>query len=342
MRIFNWVLLGIFCLPALNALAQSDAWWQQSQARAMLPPVPHTPKSSQRLYLKPVDETSSRDVQLVAVEATTSAVGTPQAWVSMTSHMKIANALMQMAEHPESADSLAILQSKRGKILFKNLAEIAPQYANFDALAWLDKQNNWMLFINEKHETAPIPALVALISHEAMHSDAHNSRIEEAEAWTREARVWVHFRKQIPNIADLSHPLVHRLNHIADLMKAEELQHMVMNHPSYKALPMTSPYFSQLNVPMKSEVLASVSPQLKPIPVPESMPLPETKAPLTTPLAESSKNRSDSKLRRGKPTPPTLESTSIATTQKLVGIRLNPLPYGNTAFSLMNTPLRSE
>lgn len=340
MRAFTWmflgILLGIFCFPALNALAQSEAWWQQSQARAMLPPVPQTSKSSQRLYLKATEETATRDIQLLAVEAMTSAVGTPQAWVSMTSHLKLAKALMQMAEHPESADSLAILQRKRGKVLFKNLAEIAPQYVNFDALAWLDKQNNWMLFINEKHETAPISALVALISHEAMHSDAHNSRVEEAEAWMREARVWVHFRKQIPSLTAVSHPLVERLNHIVDLMQEETLQHMVMNHPSYKALPMTSPFFSQLNTPMKNEVLARVSPEIQTASVPQLML--QAKAP----LPDASKNQEGFKLFRVKPSPPPLESMTITSTKKLEGIRLNPLPYGNTAFSVMNTPLRSE
>ncbi len=252
----------LFPVESVAQLKQAQTeWWQGSSAYAMLPP---TPKASpkQRVYLenvafsapKPystaynlVNLPTAKTLNTAEKTAILPAIGAPKAWINLTSNDRLAKALMMMAESPEGAESLGLLQAKHGKVLFKNLAELSPQYRDFDALAWLDKHGNWMLFINETHQNAPIPALSALISHEAMHSDSQNSKQEEAQAWMREARTWLFFTKKYPELTEKtleSYPLVYRLNHIARSLEQNDLYRFVVEHPSYAKLPETSPMFS--------------------------------------------------------------------------------------------------
>jgi hypothetical protein len=263
---------------ALSTTPQTE-WWQGSSASAMLPPTP-SPSSKQRVYLKNlassapkpysmaynlVNLPTAKTIDIPETKAILPAIGVPKAWIHLTSSDTLAKALMMLAESPEGAESLALLQSKRGKVLFKNLTELSPQYRDFDALAWLDKHGNWMLFINETHQNSPIPALSALIAHEAMHSDAENSKQEEAQAWMREARTWLFFTKKYPELAEKSletYPLVHRLNHIARSLEQNDLYRFVVEHPSYAKLPETSPMFSGGATPFSTTKTAET---LKPI-----------------------------------------------------------------------------
>jgi hypothetical protein len=255
------LLYPIISLVQVNrAQAQTPKtqWWQSSSAYAMLPPTP-TPPHQQRVYLQATPSTSAQTAvnflslptvqthPVIETPAVLPAIGAPQPWITLTSSDTLAKALIMMGESPEGLQSLAILHAKRGKVLFKNLEELSPLYRDFDALAWLDKHGNWMLFINEKHQNAPIPALSALIAHEAMHSDAHNSKQEEAQAWMREARTWLFFLKKYPELNENrlnAHPLVFRLNEIARYLQKNDLHRFVVEHPSYAKLPETSPMFS--------------------------------------------------------------------------------------------------
>jgi hypothetical protein len=281
------LLLGGLSLVSLLLPAESVAqlkpakteWWQGSSASAMLPPTP-SPSPKQPVYLqnlassapKPYNTTYNfftlPTAQTPAIPEKTAllpAIGAPKAWINLTSSDRLAKALMMMAESPEGAESLALLQAKHGKVLFKNLVELSPQYRDFDALAWLHKHGNWMLFINEKHQNAPIPALSALISHEAMHSDAQNSKQEEAQAWMREARTWLFFTKKYPEMTDSrlnADPWVYRLNEIARYLEQNDLYRFVMEHPSYAKLPETSPMFSGGSSPF---VTARTPETVKPI-----------------------------------------------------------------------------
>ena len=290
-------LASLLLLP-MESLAQikttQSEWWQSSTAYAMLPP---TPKASvkQRVYLEKITSTAPKsyntaysliNIPREITEKTTnlSAIGVSKQWISLTSNDRIAKALMMMAESPEGADSLGLLHAKQGKVLFKNLAELSPQYTDFDALAWLDKHQNWMLFINEKHYNAPVPALAALIAHEAMHSDAQNSKQEEAQAWMREARTWLFFVKKYPELSDEklnSHPLVFRLNHIAASLERDDLYRFVVEHPSYARLPETSPFFSGL--------VTAKAPEMDRLRTANTVPNPVT---FSTPSRQRSKNLS--------------------------------------------------
>jgi hypothetical protein len=263
---------------ALSRTPQTE-WWQGSSASAMLPPTP-SPSPKQRVYLQKLENLAPKPYNMaynffilptpktLSIPENTAvlpAIGAPKAWINLTSNDRLAKALMMMAESPEGAESLGFLQAKRGKVLFKNLAELSPQYRDFDALAWLDKHGNWMLFINETHQNAPIPALSALISHEAMHSDAQNSKQEEAQAWMREARTWLFFTKKYPELTEKSlesYPLVYRLNEIARYLEQNDLYRFVVGHPSYAKLPETSPMFSGGATPV---ITAKTTENTKPI-----------------------------------------------------------------------------
>ena len=102
------------------------------------------------------------------------------------------------------------------KIEFKNLSEINPAYANFDALGW-KKSGKLYIYINKKHQSAPKEALAALLAHEAIHQDEFNSLNEETYAWTLEAAVWTQLSEDNLELQNISHPLVERENVIKKL-----------------------------------------------------------------------------------------------------------------------------
>ena len=102
------------------------------------------------------------------------------------------------------------------KIEFKDLSELNPSYANFDAVGW-KKRNKLYIYINPKHEEAPPAALAALLSHEALHQDEFNSLSEETYAWTLEANVWYEMLKRFPESNNLESPLVMRENILKEL-----------------------------------------------------------------------------------------------------------------------------
>jgi len=270
-------LLGCMAVSLLNGLTVSAAtvntpWW--ANATPLLPPVPkrgshqatllpEAPRApTQSAYTDPAS-TLINTAQMIEANlaplplppnetmsnAPMSVIGVSQQWIKHTSDQRIAHALSALRYSPSGAPSLETITRLNGKVLFKNLAELDPQYAAYDALAWLDKQNNWMLFINEKHGDAPPEALAALIAHEAMHSDAYNSKQEEAEAWQREARTWLDFQAQHP---ELKNPalnniaLVKRLNRLGEATHDASLYDLVLQHPSYAHLPRVSPQFSNI------------------------------------------------------------------------------------------------
>jgi hypothetical protein len=69
------------------------------------------------------------------------------------------------------------------KIMFKDLSEISPIYANFDALGWKEKDGQLFIFINKKHCLAPKEALASILCHEAIHQDEFSSIEEETYGW---------------------------------------------------------------------------------------------------------------------------------------------------------------
>ena len=133
------------------------------------------------------------------------------------------------------------------KIEFKDLSQIDPAYATFDAIGW-KKRGKLYIFINPKHEYAPPGALAALLSHEALHQDEYNSLSEETYAWTMEAVVWDEILKKYPESNDLESSLVTRENILKQLLEKgnytnKYIKKTVFANNGYKNLPLTSPGF---------------------------------------------------------------------------------------------------
>lgn len=139
------------------------------------------------------------------------------------------------------------------KVQFKDLALISPKYRDFDALGWRDGKKQLYIFVNTKHKTAPSEALASLLSHEAVHQDEYCSIEEETYAWGYEADVWLQQLKRNPQLKNLGsniHPLVYRLNTLANSFKSSNyttkgIRQMVSSNPGYYGLPLYSPGFER-------------------------------------------------------------------------------------------------
>ncbi len=136
------------------------------------------------------------------------------------------------------------------QIEFLNLTTINPMYMNFDALGW-KKKKNLFIYINEKHKDAPIEALSAILAHEAIHQDEHNSINEETYAWTLEAAVWTQLTEDNPELEKISHPLVERENVIKKLFvrgdySSKYIYKFVVTNKGYQNLPERSYGFEEL------------------------------------------------------------------------------------------------
>lgn len=142
------------------------------------------------------------------------------------------------------------LSQKPVRIEFKNLGEINPEYATFDALGW-KKGKKLYIYISNRHKDAPAGSIAALLSHEALHQDEFNSLAEETYAWTMEAVVWDEILKLYPKSNDTSSALVRRENTLKKLLEKgnytnKYIKKSVMQNPGYKGLPSYSPGFEDL------------------------------------------------------------------------------------------------
>jgi len=169
----------------------------------------------------------------------------------VTNNQKLIQALDLMDGTSASWAKKAILGNNASglpmKIQFKNLAEISPDYANFDALGW-KKQRQLYIYINNKHQNAPAEALASLLSHEAVHQDELCSLEEETYAWGYEADVWTQMKAKNPMAAQIQCPLTERLNTLSRLFTSanyttSSIRNLVYSNPGYKGLPLHSPGF---------------------------------------------------------------------------------------------------
>ena len=139
------------------------------------------------------------------------------------------------------------LTEKPFKIEFKNLSEINPEYASFDAFGW-KKKGTLYIYINEKHRNAPPEAIAALLAHEAIHQDEFPSLNEETYAWTLEAATWMKLSEKNPNAEKSVSTLVARENMLKKLFikgdySNKYIKKAVYTNPGYKKLPTRSPGF---------------------------------------------------------------------------------------------------
>lgn len=139
------------------------------------------------------------------------------------------------------------------EVQFKDLSQISPKYASFDALGWRKgvkgkRSDKLSIYINQKHFDAPAGAIAALLAHEALHQDEFDSLNEETYAWTMEAFVWTQMCDKYPNLEEVTHPLVTRENILKKLLEKGEytnkyIKKSVFSNPSYSTLPVRSPGF---------------------------------------------------------------------------------------------------
>lgn len=139
------------------------------------------------------------------------------------------------------------LTEKPFKIEFRNLSEINPEYASFDAFGW-EKKNKLYIYVNEKHRNAPPEAIAALLTHEAIHQDKFASLNEETYAWTLEAATWIKLSEKNPSVLKNPSPLVTRENMLKKLFEKGDytdkyIKKAVYTNPGYKKLPTRSPGF---------------------------------------------------------------------------------------------------
>ena len=142
------------------------------------------------------------------------------------------------------------LSQKPMKVEFKNLSEINPDYANFDALGW-KRGRSLYIYVNAKHKDTPPGALAALLSHEALHQDEFNSIAEETYAWTMEAAVWCEILNMYPESDENLSPLVKRENNLKRMFEKgnysnKYIRKEILANPGYKKLPQTSPGFEDI------------------------------------------------------------------------------------------------
>jgi len=135
------------------------------------------------------------------------------------------------------------------KIEFKDLSSVNKAYANFDAIGW-KKKKKLFIYINPKHQAAPPAALAALLSHEALHQDEHNSLSEETYAWTMEAVVWIDLLNVYPDSNVEGNALVKRENTLKKLFEKgnnspKYIKKSVYQNKGYQGLPLTSPGFKE-------------------------------------------------------------------------------------------------
>lgn len=142
------------------------------------------------------------------------------------------------------------LTGRPAKIEFKDLSQISPTYANYDALGW-KRGKDLYIYINQKHSTSPAIALAALLSHEALHQDEYNSLSEETYAWTMEAAVWCELVELYPNYQLGIDSLVQREDTLKKLFERgnytnKYIKKTVYSNEGYQNLPETSPGFEAL------------------------------------------------------------------------------------------------
>jgi hypothetical protein len=154
----------------------------------------------------------------------------------------------RLLEGTSGEHSLDAILDHSTRVLFRDLRAIDKRLKDFHAVSWTisESSNQYMIFINEKHRTAPPEALAALIAHEAMHSDPHNSLNEEVAGWRREAEVWMEMKRRNPELNKISagnDPLVDRLNRLEMEYNKGNFDQFVRTQPGYVGLSESSPGF---------------------------------------------------------------------------------------------------
>lgn len=172
-------------------------------------------------------------------------------YYSLSREPALVQAVQLLDTHSEmlTGTPMATLMAHPSHIIFQDLQLFGARYATDDALTIVNNTTGeQVIYISHRHQAAPAAALAALISHEVMHHDRHNSLQEELQAWSQEARVWLSFKTLYPELEQVpikACPLVDRLNAVAILLRSQQLETHLRQNQGYADLPETSPGFEK-------------------------------------------------------------------------------------------------
>ncbi len=133
------------------------------------------------------------------------------------------------------------IQQRGARVIFKDMKTLGKALKNYDAVSWISPpqgngQSQWMIFVNYKHQDAPIEALASIIAHEALHFDGENSLAEEVAGWQQEGTVWATFTENSPALREIDAPIIQRLETIRKAIAGNTLQQLVASNPGYATL----------------------------------------------------------------------------------------------------------
>lgn len=251
----------------IGCMIQAGAFAAQNQYSATQPPMMKPAVNQSNSFVKNIkaNNNSKRKIEVytdkqgnpISKEQKERSEELKKIYKGVTKDEKLMEAMELMKENSMSEFSRKALlgnnlSGKPMMVSFEDLSRFGQTYANFDALGW-KKKDRLYIYINKKHEDAPVPALAAVLSHEALHQDDFNSLNEETYAWTMEAAVWTKLSEKDPKYNDSMHPLVVRENTLKKLFikgnyTSKYIRKTVFSNPGYSNLPSRSPGFEDDNL----------------------------------------------------------------------------------------------
>jgi len=251
-RIISAFVLGLFLQSSVLAFEiDVPPMLQSSQSQKTLDNTSQT-----KVNAKKTKEYTDSEGNPISKEQKERSASLKKTYKGVTKEERIMEALELMKGGVADFSRRAILgnnlSGKPMNVSFEDLSKFGQAYSNFDALGWKRKERLY-IYINQKHEDAPQPALAALLAHEALHQDDFNSLNEETYAWTLEAAVWTHLSTKDPKYNDSMHPLVVRENTLKKLFikgnyTNQYIRKTVYSNPGYANLPSRSPGFEDDNL----------------------------------------------------------------------------------------------
>ena len=160
---------------------------------------------------------------------------------SITKNPKLTQSL-EALEKVNKREVLSILNgnNKTGKpirVMFRELEIYG--LSKCEAVTMRTKDGGLVIFINKKHETAPVDAIACLIAHESQHHPMAGTAVEEVRAWIMEISTWNTFVRDNKAVAGVECPLTKRLNYISRLYNTqgqERIEGIISKNPMYKDL----------------------------------------------------------------------------------------------------------
>ena len=162
---------------------------------------------------------------------------------AITKNAKITSSI-QALESINRYDVISILKGnnttrKPIRVMFRELEVYG--LANCEAVTMKTQTGALVIYINKKHQNAPVEAIACLIAHESKHHTQTGTKQEEISAWVKETSTWNAFVRKNPTIVQSNSPLVKRENYLnkaylADSQGSKGIEKVVSGIAMYKSL----------------------------------------------------------------------------------------------------------